>query len=81
MSRTASTRITTALLTPFVAAGIVAGAWSLASPRPQNLADFGANETAEIGQQRARDAGVQHEHNGGHEHDHGLATAAGEVAF
>lgn len=81
MKRTASTRITTVLLTPLVAASIAAGAWTLVSTHPEYLADFGANDTAEIGQERARDAGVRHEHNGGHEHAPGLASAAGEVAF
>ena len=74
-------RITTIVATSLIAAGITAGAATIASPSPHHLADFGANETAEIGQQRARDAGVQHEHNSGHEHDRGLANAAGEVGF
>jgi len=81
MNRIFGRRITAVLLTPLVAAGIAAGAWTLVSTHPEYLADFGANDTAEIGQERARDAGVRHEHNGGHEQDRGLATAAGEVAF
>lgn len=67
MMRTASTRM--ALVAPFVAAAIAAGAWSIASTHPQYLADYGASNTAQISMEHAQHQGVQHQHNGGHAHN------------
>jgi hypothetical protein len=82
MNRSTRTRVrlATFLAAPVAACGIFTGAFLLGSSQSQNLADFGANETAEIGQEHARSAGVHHEHNGGYEHSSRLGSAAGEAA-
>ena len=70
MNHIASTRITTIFATSLIAAGITAGAWTLASPPAFHyVADYGASDTARIGMEHAQHEGVQHQHNGGHDHD------------
>lgn len=64
MIRNYLARIGIVLAAPAISAGLIVG--TLNSTPPKQLADFGANETAEIGQEHARDAGVRHMSNAGH---------------
>ena len=68
MNRSTRTRVrlATFLAAPVAACGIFTGAVLLGSNQSQNLADYGAGNTAQIGIEQAQSQGVQHQHNVGH---------------
>lgn len=71
MNRSTRSRVRLAsfLAAPVAACGIFTGALLLGSNQSQNLADYGASDTAQIGMEHAQHQGVQHQHNGGSDRD------------
>lgn len=60
MTLTAPSRITAAVASVLIAAGILAGGAAVAQTHTQNLADYGAAITADNATDAARSAGVPH---------------------
>ncbi len=65
MNRNTAIRLASFVAAPVAACGIFTGAFIFGSNQSQNLADYGASNTAQIDMAHAQSEGVQHQHNGG----------------